>query len=512
MASLAGLLSEDGYAVAGADEALYPPMKGLVEELGIPVHEGYGPECLAGDIDLVVVGNVVTRRFPAAAELSRRRLPYVSLPQALSGLFLAGTSNLVVAGCHGKTTLTALCATLLEAGGLRPGFLIGGAALGFPRPFRKGAGGFFVIEGDEYDCAFFDKRPKFVHYRPRVAVLTSVEYDHADIYPDLESVSAAYRTLAGLIPPDGLLVANGDEPLCREAAASCRGRVSFYGEGEGCPWRLAGFRAEGFRSDLEIRGPEGRSFRLSWPRLGRYNALGACAAVAAALELGADPESFPAAFSSFRGVRRRQEPVFDSYPAFLGKGSKGRAGPLRERPGRAPREARAGTRPEGAPGGSPEGPPGAEPPEGVTVVDDFAHHPTAVSATLSALKEAFPDRRLLAAFEPRSNTSRRGVFQESYALAFGAADRVYLCGVDRPEKAPEGDRLDVGRLREAIGPSKALSLPGPDAVYGEIVREAGPGDLICVMSNGSFGNLAARLAGFFGAAASAGLPAAPDGV
>ncbi|MDR2611810.1 MAG: Mur ligase domain-containing protein [Deltaproteobacteria bacterium] len=491
MASLAGLLQAEGYAVSGADEGLYPPMKELVEGLGIPVHRGYGADCLAGSPDLVVVGNVVTRRFPAAAELARRAIPYVSLPQCLSELFLKGSRNLVISGCHGKTTLTALCARLLEAGGLDPGFLVGGASLDSPLPFRRGGGGLFVIEGDEYDCAFFDKRPKFVHYRPRTVILTSIEYDHADIYPDLASVFAAYRTLAGLVPEGGLLVANGDDPLCREAASACRGRVEFYGEGDapggagggaaGGPlhWRLAGFSVRGFRSEFEIRGPDGASYRLAWPRLGRYNALGACAAAAACLDLGVDPGSLPAAFAGFRGVRRRQEPLFDSWA------------------------------PEGEGGGVPDpGWPGPVPPcpdpparrrgpRGVTVVDDFAHHPTAVAKTLGALREAFPGRRLVAAFEPRSNTSRRAVFQEEYPGAFAAADLVLLSGVDRPDKAPEGDRLDLARLARDIGSGRCLACPDPEAVLREALSAARPGDLFCVMSNGSFGAVASRLADYF---------------
>ncbi|MDR1040584.1 MAG: Mur ligase domain-containing protein [Deltaproteobacteria bacterium] len=457
MASLAGLLKDVGCEVSGADEGLYPPMKGMIEELGIHVHEGYGQECLDGAPGLVVVGNVVTRRFPAAAELKRRGIPYLSLPQALSEIFLKSSRNLVVAGCHGKTTLTSLCARLLSEGGLDPGFLIGGASLDFPRPYARGGGDLFVVEGDEYDCAFFDKRPKFVHYRPRVAILTSVEYDHADIYPDLASVRAAFRSLAELVPPDGLLVANGDDPLCVEASAASRGRVELYGEGEGLDWRLAAFRAEGFGSRFTVRGPQGREYELGWPKLGRYNARGACAAVAAAIELGLDPERLPEAFAGFRGVRRRQEPVFDSW-APLRRGDLG--------------------------------------PGGVTVVDDFAHHPTAVALTLAALKEAFPGRRLVCCFEPRSNTSRRAIFQGEYAKAFGAADLAILCAVDRPDKAPEGDRLDAARLARDIGPGAELR-PDPDAVFERAVSLVRPGDIVCVMSNGAFGGISARLADFF---------------
>ncbi|MDR1035381.1 MAG: Mur ligase domain-containing protein [Deltaproteobacteria bacterium] len=488
MSSLAGLMKEEGYTVSGADEGLYPPVRDLIEELGIRVHLGYGEDCLEGEPDLVVVGNVVTRRFPAAAELLRRGIPYVSLPQALRGMYLDRTRNLVVSGCHGKTTLTALCARLLSEGGLDPGYLIGGAALDFPRPFSGGGGRIFVIEGDEYDCAFFDKRPKFVHYRPDTVILTSVEFDHADIYPDLDAVKAAYRTLAGLVPPEGLLVANGDDPLCSEAARDCRGRVELYGESPGCGWRLGSFAAHGFASEFSVLAPDGREFRLAWPRIGRYNALGACAAVAATLHMGLDPEALPRAFAGFRGVRRRQDPLFDGWAPREESVADAGAGPD------------AGTRADGdtvpGPGGGYSGGRVRRCPWGVTVVDDFAHHPTAVAKTLAALKEAFPGRRLVCAFEPRSNTSRRAVFQEAYPTAFAAADRVLLSGVDRPEKAPEGDRLDLARLRSDVGP-RAVLCPDPDAVFREATSGALPGDLLCVMSNGSFGGLAGRLAAFF---------------
>ncbi|MDR1080190.1 MAG: Mur ligase domain-containing protein [Deltaproteobacteria bacterium] len=510
MASLAGLMKDWGCSVSGADEGLYPPMRDLIEELGIPVHLGYGEDALAGSPDLVVVGNVVTRSFPVAAELLRRKIPYVSLPQALEGMILGRTRNLVVSGCHGKTTLTALSAHLLSSGGLDPGYLVGGAALGFPRPFAPGGGRIFVIEGDEYDCAFFDKRPKFVHYRPHTAILTSVEFDHADIYPDLDSVVSAYRTLAELVPPDGLLVANGDDPLCAEVARSCRGRVELYGESAACRWKLGSFRARGFSSEFTVDGPGGLELRLRWPRIGRYNALGACAAVAAVADMGLDPRTLAEAFASFRGVRRRQEPLYNGW-AQEGEGAESRL-PEDAGPGSAVAGRRGPAGPAGSGSGRADGSVRARPgPRGVTVVDDFAHHPTAVAKTLGALKEAFPERRLVCAFEPRSNTSRRTVFQDAYPEAFRAADRVLLSGVDRPEKAPEGDRLDLPRLRADIGPGAVL-CPDPDAVFREAVSGALPGDLFCVMSNGAFGGLAARLAAFFGSRAPGGPGPEPVGL
>jgi UDP-N-acetylmuramate: L-alanyl-gamma-D-glutamyl-meso-diaminopimelate ligase len=439
MASLAGLLVSEGYRVTGADENLYSPMKELVEALKVKVYPGYGPESLTGDICLVIVGNVVTRKFPVVQALKDREICYLSFPQAMEKLYLDKTKNLVVAGCHGKSTITDLCAHIFIQGGLNPGFLVGGASLNFEVPYRKGEGGIFIIEGDEYDSAFFLKVPKFVFYRPHTVILTSVEFDHADIYPDLESVIAAYESLIKLLPPEGLLIANGMDPLVRKVAIGAKCQVLFYGEGQDYDWKMLGFTPKGFTSTFQIEGPDGFSLELTWPRLGRYNALGAVAAVAAYRSFGGDTNKLPEAFLSFKGVKRRQEIVYDQ--------------------------------------------------DGITVADDFAHHPTAVLKTLEAFREAFPDRRLIAAFEPRSNTTRRAIFQKEYALSFEKADKVYLAGVNRPEKAPPGDRLDLERLIRDIGAGKAGIYPEVGKILNSILEDLREGDLIVVMSNGDFGSL-----------------------
>ena len=444
MTALAGLLTEAGARVTGSDRAkeLYPPMSDLLTEMRITVYDGYGPETLPRDCDLVVIGNVVSRDFPVLERLRELQKPYLSLPQTLGELFLDQTRNLVVAGCHGKTTTTALAAKIWAAASLGPGFLIGGASLDFPRPWRKSYGQWFIIEGDEYDSAFFDKQPKFLHYRPHTVILTSVEFDHADIYPDLEAVVAAFIKLVRLIPPSGRLIAWGDDPLVRRVAAECRAAVEFYGLNEDNDWRVWGPVEDGLASSFELLGPEGFYARLSLPRPGVYNILNAAAASAAFVGQGGDGRCLASALAAFQGVRRRQEVLLDL--------------------------------------------------PGLTLIDDFAHHPTAVAQTLDGLRKAYPGRRLVAAFEPRSNTSRRAVFQTDYVPALARADRLFLRRPLDPGKAPAGDRLDMDRLAAEVGPQAALFDDGL-SLGQALTRETKPGDVVVIMSNGGFDGLAERL-------------------
>ncbi|UQZ89130.1 UDP-N-acetylmuramate:L-alanyl-gamma-D-glutamyl-meso-diaminopimelate ligase [Deltaproteobacteria bacterium Smac51] len=447
MTALAGLLKEAGFKVTGSDSGLYPPMSDILKEIQAAVFDGYGPETLPLECDLVVVGNVVTRQFPVLEAVKERRLHYLSLPQTLGALFMNRTRNVVVAGSHGKTTTTALAARIWDEAGLRPGFLIGGAALDFPRPWRISGGEWFIIEGDEYDSAFFNKVPKFIHYRPHTVILTSVEFDHADIYPDLNAVAAAFESLMKLIPPDGRLIAWGDDPLVRKVAAVCPAPVEFYGLNEDNDWRVVAIEENGGGSDFELIGPGGFYARLSLPRPGVYNVLNAAAASAAFVGSGGDGRCLGLALAGFQGVKRRQEVL-------------GNLG-------------------------------------GILLVDDFAHHPTAVEKTIAALKRAHPGRRLLAAFEPRSNTSRRAVFQKDYVRALGGADRVFLRLPPSPEKSPEGDRLDGRLLAADLGPKASLFEDGL-SLGRAVVEEARPGDLVVIMSNGGFDGLAEYLCGRLG--------------
>lgn len=449
MAGLAGLLVARGVQVTGADLDIYPPSSSILEKLGVVAHEGWDPGSLEPRPDLVIVGNVVTKSMPVVEALRKLSIPYLSLPQVMERWFLGESLNLVVSGCHGKTTITNLCVHLFERGGMRPGFLIGGASQDFKRPFRMAVeSGWFIIEGDEYDCAFFDKRPKFLHYKPRMVILTSVEYDHADIYPDQESVVRAYAELVESIPADGLLIARGDDPKLREVAELSKCPRLYYGPAGGrarLDVVVEGWKARGMGSVFTLKTPFDSPFEVNLSIPGLHNAINASAAAAAFLAAGGHVPELLETFRIHKGARRRQEII-----GLFGYG-----------------------------------------PEEVMVIDDFAHHPTAVARTLEALRASCPGRRLICAFEPRSNTSRRSIFQKAYAQALRGAHMVYLAPVNRPEKAPEGDRLDLEKLRRDIGP--AAIAPDYDTLLADMVKRVQPGDVIVFMSNGGFGNLPLRL-------------------
>jgi len=452
MGSLAGLLKDRGLEVRGSDARLYPPMSTLLERWGIPVHVGFRAEHVLGaQPDLVVIGNAVRADNPEALAVIEEGLPYLSFPDALYRLAIEGKHSVVVAGTHGKTTTTTLVAKLLEAAGCDPSLLVGGFSLDFDGSFRNGRGDHFVVEGDEYDTAFFDKTPKFLHYGARTLLLTSVEFDHADIYRDLEHVKQAFRTLVSRLPAEGALVAAVNHAGVRDVAASAPCRVVGYGlSAEGDPeWRAAGLAASERGTRFEIlRG--GRAVAQAMlPMHGGFNVENALGAVAAAAALGVPVEQAAAALAGFRGVKRRQE-------------VRGEA-------------------------------------RGVTVVDDFAHHPTAVSASIGALSARFPGRRLVAVFEPRTNTSRRAVFQQDYAAAFDGADRVVVSVVgDAPLYSATGEvseRFSSARLASDLRArgKDALELEGVDAIVADLARTSRPGDVVLFMSNGDFGNVWVRV-------------------
>nr|WP_245526840.1 UDP-N-acetylmuramate:L-alanyl-gamma-D-glutamyl-meso-diaminopimelate ligase [Desulfurivibrio alkaliphilus] len=447
MAALAGMLLERGVAVSGSDQKVYPPMSDYLAGLGIEVQEGYGPQNLAGSPDLVIVGNVIRADNPEALELGRRRLPYLSFPQALRHYFLAGRRSLVVAGTHGKTTTSSLLATMLDHAGLDPGFMIGGIVQAFGRSSRTGGGPFFVSEGDEYDTAFFDKGPKFLHYAPEVCILTGVEFDHADIYADLAAVKTAFARLVALMPPQGRLVAFVDDPVVRELVAVAPCPVLGYGEGagEGADWRLDKLTVSPGGTGFTVLR-QGELFgEFFSPMPGRHNALNALAVIAVLDHLGVPPAEIAAGLAAFTGVRRRQE-------------VRGEVG-------------------------------------GVTVIDDFAHHPTAVRETLAALKAAYPGRRLVAVFEPRTNSSRRRVFQEAYVSVFAAADRVLIREPEGLEAIPVDERFSVQRLAADL---TAAGLPARafaevQEIIDQLAVDSRPGDVVAILSNGGFDNIHQRL-------------------
>jgi UDP-N-acetylmuramate: L-alanyl-gamma-D-glutamyl-meso-diaminopimelate ligase len=452
MGALAGALKLSGLKVRGSDNPLYPPMSTFLAEQGILVSTGYDPSNLNEKPDLVIVGNVIRRDNPEATALAEARIPYLSLPQALAEFFIKGRTSIVVAGTHGKTTTTGLIASGLMNSGRDPGFLVGGIMNQGQQNFRQGGGDFFVVEGDEYDTAFFDKRPKFVHYMPRIAILSSVEFDHADIYDDLNAVRRAFDMLVNEMPADGVLIAWGDsdEVRRRVEAASCP--VLFYGKGGDCAWRLvAAEPASNGGSMLSVRPPDGGELDFYSPMVGEHNALNTTACVAALCAAGLSPSEAAKVQRSFGGVKRRQE--------VLGSA------------------------------------------RGVVVVDDFAHHPTAVKETLSAVARfGVPgwspgSGRLVAVFEPRTNTSKRGFFQDDYAAVFSPADLVFLREPPGVEDVPETDRFSSAELASALAVqgTQAHAFPDTDTLLNALLAELRPGDLCLVMSNGGFDKLHQRL-------------------
>jgi UDP-N-acetylmuramate: L-alanyl-gamma-D-glutamyl-meso-diaminopimelate ligase len=445
MAALAGILKEQGYRVTGADEHAYPPMSDFLAGLGIPVANGYGPENLAPAPDLVVVGNVIRRENPEAQAMLARDLPRLSLPEALNRFLVGDRQSLVVTGTHGKTTTTAIIAWLLYALGLDPGFMVGGIAKNFDANYRVGRGPYVVLEGDEYDTAFFDKRPKFIHFRPRVSVVTSIEFDHADIYPDLDRIIQAFESFLEQVPPAGRVLAWGDAPLVRQVCRVSRAPVSFYGTDGDLAWQAADLAPVVGGMEFTVRRDGTRWGDFQLPLLGTHNVLNALAALAVVAELGAEPEALRKALLDFQGVKRRQEVVRETWS--------------------------------------------------ILVMQDFAHHPTAVAATLKAVRQGHPGRRLVAVFEPRTNTSRRKVFQEPYAHAFNDADLILVREPPDLWKVPPEEQFSSRQLVAELTAQgkKALYYPDTDQLLFGLLHNLGVGDLVLVMSNGDFDHLTTRL-------------------
>jgi UDP-N-acetylmuramate: L-alanyl-gamma-D-glutamyl-meso-diaminopimelate ligase len=451
MGSLAGLLAARGIRITGSDDALYPPMSTMLEQWGIPVHSGFRPEhVLDPRPDLVVIGNAVRPDNPEARAAIDEGLAYLSFPDSLYQLAIAGKHSVVVSGTHGKTTTTSLLAAVLHGSGRDPSLLVGGYSHDFEGSFREGQGDHFVVEGDEYDTAFFDKTPKFLHYGARTLLITSVEFDHADIYRDLDHIKAEFRKLIEGMPRDGTIVAALTHPGVRDVVSEAPCRVLGYGvEGEGLDWSCAALEAEANGTHFDVLIDGKRAARAFVPMFGRFNVENALGALAAAAALGVPLDAAKAALATFKGVKRRQE--------------------LR----------------------------GEE--RGVAVVDDFAHHPTAVRGSISALRQRFAGRRLIAVFEPRTNTSRRAIFQQDYAQAFGDADRVII------RSAPETPLYSAtGTVEEFFSSEKlvadlgergvpALSCDSVEEIIEQLAAECKAGDVVLCMSNGSFDNIWQRL-------------------
>lgn len=446
MAALAGMMAERGFRVSGSDNQFYEPTASLLAKLSVERRAGFSAANLSPAPDLAIVGNVIVRDNPEAQALLASSIPYLSMPEALWHFFLRERRVLMVAGTHGKTTSTAMMAQVLAAAGHDPSMLVGGVAKNFGSNYRLGAGGDFVIEGDEYDTAFFDKGPKFLHYRAHGAIITAVEFDHADIYRDLEHVKSSFRALVDSMDASHVLAVCADFPHALEVSKDARARVSTFGLRAG-DWRAAGIRigTEGAYFDIEHRGASVVR-QIFLPIGGRMNVANALGVFVLLSECGYGAEEIARGIASFTGVVRRQEIVGEA--------------------------------------------------AGVIVVDDFAHHPTAIGVTLEAIAERFAGRRILAAFEPRSNTARRNVFQDSFAAAFDRAAQVYLGPVYfKPNDViPATERLATDTLVAAIsarGP-QAFACASNDEILERMIADARPGDIALFMSNGPFDGLKER--------------------
>jgi len=449
MAPLAGMLREHGFRVTGSDSGVYPPASTLLESLGISFFNTFDAAHLQPTPDLVVVGNIIARGNPELEEVLDRRIPYRSMPEILEEVFLPTKHSIVVSGTHGKTTTTAMLAWIFQTGGKRPNFLVGGVAENFGKSYGLGGGAEFILEGDEYETAFWDRGPKFFHYHPDDLIITSLEYDHADIYPDFETYQLAFRRLVNLVPRRGQVVIWGDAnesgPALRRAAEKAFCPVETYGFNEGNDWVASGFAVEGdtMRFRVAHHGKPYGEFALT--ATGRHNVLNSMAAMIVAQGRGIKPEEIAKALATFRSVKRRMD-----VKAEVG---------------------------------------------GVLVVDDFAHHPTAVTATIEAARGRWPGRRLWAILEPRSNSMRRKVFQDALPKALALGDRVILGGVFRAQQLGDENRLDPETVAESVRSlgKDAHVFPSSDAIAEYLVAESKPGDLLLIMSNGSFDGLCEKL-------------------
>jgi UDP-N-acetylmuramate: L-alanyl-gamma-D-glutamyl-meso-diaminopimelate ligase len=447
MATLAALLKRRGHDVRGSDQNVYPPMSDFLAAEGITTMSGYSADHITSDLELVVVGNAISRGNPELETVLERKIRYCSLPEAIRDQFLWGAQSIVIAGTHGKTTTTSLTGWLLTHGNLDPTILVGGIALNLGEQgssYRVGGGRHFVIEGDEYDSAYFDKTAKFLKYLPDVAVINNIEFDHADIYADLDAVLLAFRRLVNLVPRNGLLLLGADSPHAAALHGAAVSPVETFGTTEGCTWQAHGVRHADGMTHFSVRKNGAPYGDFTSPLLGLHNVRNALAAIAVGANAGLGAAELAAGLRSFKGIKRRLETV----------------GVAR----------------------------------GVTVLDDFAHHPTAVHETLAALRTGYPSRRIWAVFEPRSASSCRRIFQDDFAKAFRGADEVIVAGVFR-SSLPEPERLSaeqlVGDLRSTG--QHARHIPDVDHIIQAIVHDAKEGDVVVLMSNGGFGGIHRKL-------------------
>ena len=445
MASLAGMLRQRGFRVTGSDAAAYPPMSDFLSSLGIPVSQPFAEKNVTPHPDLVVVGNAISRGNVELEYVLDQRIPFCSLPRILHDEFFRSKEVLVVAGTHGKTTTTSMLAWMFHHAGLQPSFLIGGIAENFGSSFQLSAGRHFIIEGDEYDTAFFDKGPKFLHYFPDSVILTSVEFDHADIYKDLEAVETAFKRLVNLIPRRGRLIGFDQGESVDRCIARALCPVERYGAAENSTWRVSDLRLQPSRSLWSVLRDGNHWADFEFSLGGEYNVWNATAAAALAAGYGISKEKIASALKSFKSVKRRLE-------------------------------VRAEV-------------------SGVTIIDDFAHHPTAITGTLTALRSRYPGARIWAILEPRSNTLRRNVLQNDLAKSLAVADEVVVANVFKSDAIPQAERLDLAALAAQIQAHgrRARIVPEVDGIVQLIVPELRAGDVVAILSNGGFDGIYEKL-------------------
>ena len=453
MTALAGLLCSLGHRVRGSDLEVYPPASDELARLGVPVARGYRAENLEPRPDLVVMGNAISRDNPEAVAARSAGIETLSMPQALARFCLPGRVPLVLAGTHGKTTSSTFLAWVLQQAGRDPGWFIGGAPIDLPGPCAMGSGAPFVLEGDEYDSAYFDKGPKFLHYQPQGVVLTSVEFDHADIYRDLAHVQSSFADLLALLSPEAPLIVSADYPAALDVAGASGHAFVSFAEQADADWQITGLADGPGGLRFRAEGP-GESIDFLTPMLGAMNARNLLGVALLARAFDVPTEAICEAAASFHGVRRRQEVVID--------------GPI-------------------------------------TLVDDFAHHPTSIALALDAVRSRFPERRVWAVFDPRSNTTRRSIFQNEITRALSVADCVCIGPVNRPELLEADERFSPEAAIESLKGRREPGAPGfacrdTDEIYDRLRREVREGDVVTILSNGAFGGLRGRLAEWLGAA------------
>ena len=441
MGTVAAMFREIGLQVTGSDQAVYPPMSDFLRERGIVFHEGYAEKNLSPKPDLAIVGNALSRGNPELEAVLTHRIPFVSLPELLRGWFLYRSRNLVVTGTHGKTTTSTMLAFLLEKGGLQPSWFIGGVPVDLPGGCHHGKGPFWVLEGDEYDTSFADKRSKFLHYLPELVILNNVEFDHADIYPDIAAIQKSFRQLLQTVPKNGLALINADDPKAIEVAKDAPCEILEVGEGPQASARYQILKQDPAGSDFSLHG---QKFHLKLA--GKHNVHNASMAISAAHTVGLSLSQIAEILPLFQGVRRRLEVRAEA--------------------------------------------------KGITLVDDFGHHPSALRESIAALRHRYPGRRLWALFEPRSNTTRRGIFQNELAQSLSAADGLYITEVARKDQLDPQTCLNPQKIAEDVRRAgrEAYFLPGPDEIHQDLMPRLKSGDVVAVFTNGSFGGLVGKLA------------------